>query len=243
MENERLILAGVDEAGRGSVIGPLVVAGVAIEESKIPLLKEIGVRDSKLLAARRRKQLYNQIKKLATAVVWEKVQPIEIDNAVLSGRKFFRLNYLEARYMASVLARLKYDEAFVDCCDTNEKRFGVQIAELEALERGLEFGLGEENSLIKHIRCEHHADRNYPVVSAASIIAKVTRDSQIERLRKKHGLIGSGYPSDPDTISYLNKSKVPAGEFPPFVRKSWLTVRRIQSEIRASEVGSRPFKF
>lgn len=223
-------MAGVDDAGRGSVLGPLVIAGVSIDESKIPDLKRIGVRDSKTLTPKRRHELNKEIRKLCTKVVWQKIAPHDIDRVVFSGQKLFRLNYLEAQVMASVLSRLEYDLAFVDCCDTNQDRFGYLISDMIAGKRGKKFTVGEKNPLFDIIRSEHHADRNYPVVSAASIVAKVTRDSLIKKLHEKHGVFGSGYPSDQKTIAYLNKALKSSCGLPSFTRRSWLTIRRIQEK-------------
>ena len=232
-----MILAGVDDAGRGSVIGPLVIAGVALDESKIPKLQELGVKDSKMLAPARRKILYRQIRKLAEKVVYKRIQPDAIDKVVLSGQKLFRLNYLEAKTMARVLLKLRYDLAFVDCCDTNQKRFGVQISDLMTRIKGIQIGLGEINPFLEKLHSEHHADRNHLVVSAASIVAKVTRDACIERLSKTYGNIGSGYPSDPVTISYLQKSYETSSTFPPITRESWLTIKRMRRENTVPETG------
>lgn len=223
-----MILAGVDEAGRGSVLGPLVVAGVSIDESKVPELVSLGVKDSKLLSPKKRRFLYRKIKRVATKVAYERLLPKEIDEVVFKGERLFRLNYLEAKTIASILYRLRFDRAYVDCCDTNQRRFGDLISDLIALKRGLVFSLGERNPFVEKIVSEHHADRNYPVVSAASIIAKVTRDSFISRLRKSHGEFGSGYPSDPFTISYLKRCYEISNEFPEITRLSWATIRRIQ---------------
>jgi ribonuclease HII len=122
---------------------------------------------------------------------------------------------------------LKFDKAFVDCCDTNQIRFGHLICDLISERDGKSFTVGEKNPLFDRIKSEHHADRNYPIVSAASIVAKVTRDSFVKRLHKKHGMFGSGYPSDPDTISYLKNIYESSKEFPAITRLSWLTVRRM----------------
>jgi ribonuclease HII len=223
-----VIIAGVDDAGRGSVLGPLVIAGISVEESKIPELEEIGVKDSKLLTPQKRQQLYRKIKKIARGVYYEKIEPSEIDKVVFNGQKLFRLNYLEARMMSSVLHRLKFDMAYVDCCDTNQTRFGELISDLISERDGKSFTVGEKNPLCERIKSEHHADRNYPVVSAASIVAKVTRDSFVKRLHKKHGAFGSGYPSDPNTMSYLREFYEASKSFPSITRLSWLTVRRMQ---------------
>ncbi len=226
-----MILAGVDEAGRGSVLGPLVVAGVAIEESKIPELIDLGVKDSKLLPPQKRRFLYKKIKKLATEVTYQKIPPKEIDKVVFRGERLFRLNYLEATIMSSILHRLKFDRAFIDCCDTNQIRFGQLVSDLIADKRGWTFTVGEKNPLVDQIVSEHHADRNYPVVSAASIIAKVTRDSSIKKLQKSHGEFGSGYPSDHFTISYLKHQYETLNQFPHFTRLSWITIQRIQGKV------------
>ena len=223
-----MIVAGVDDAGRGSVLGPLVIAGVSIDDSKISELKEIGVKDSKLLTPKKRQELFRKINQVATSVVYEKIQPASIDRVVFSGQKLYRLNYLEAQFMAKVLSRLDFDLAFVDCCDTNQQRFGYLVSDLIAERVGKKFTVGERNPLFDKIRSEHHADRNYPVVSAASIIAKVVRDSSIKKLHGKHGKFGSGYPSDPDTITYLKRTYDKTKAFPSFTRLSWLTIRRMQ---------------
>jgi ribonuclease HII len=225
-----LILAGVDEAGRGSVLGPLVVAGVSIDEANIPKLSELGVKDSKLLVPEKRRYLYREIRKLATGVVWDKVEPSSIDRVVFAGKKLFRLNYLEAQHMAHVLLKLEYDLAYVDCCDTDENRFGQLICNIMAEQNGTPTGLGEKNFFVERLCSEHHADRNYPVVAAASIVAKVRRDSCIVRLHKSHGSFGSGYPSDPQTVAYLKRRYKGSKDFSPITRRSWLTVRRMTGE-------------
>jgi ribonuclease HII len=228
------IVAGVDEAGRGSVLGPLLVAVVSIEEKDIPKLVQTGVKDSKLLAPALRRKLYRMIRKIAVEVAYERIDPDEIDLVVTNGTRLFRLNHLEAQYMAKVLSRLnKFDLAYVDCCDTVQKRYGELVADLlfERVKLKKNKGrveLGEENHYRKMIISEHHADRNYPVVSAASIVAKVRRDAYISILHKKHGtFFGSGYPSDPNTKSFLEGFVNRAETLPAFTRLSWATVRNL----------------
>ena len=223
-----MIIAGVDDAGRGSVLGPLVIAGVAINEDSVPKLRELGVKDSKLLSAKKRQQLFWDIKSISRSMTYEKIEPCQIDNVVLNGQRLFKLNYLEARVMAKILSKLDFDKAIVDCCDINQKRFGYLISDLIAESRGKTFTVGERNPLFDKIRSEHHADKNHLVVSAASVVAKVTRDAAIGRLSKKHGKIGSGYPSDPLTVSFLKRSFERSSGFPSFARLSWLTIRRMQ---------------
>jgi ribonuclease HII len=211
-----MLIAGVDEAGRGPVIGPLVIAGVSIDKDDLPKLVELGVKDSKLLSPQRRETLSSQIKEVALNchVVW--LSPPEIDRVVESKRKLHKLNRLEAQAMARTITVLKPDVAYVDASDILAARFAEHIA--------------ENLSFNPKIISEHKADLKYPIVSAASIIAKVERDKAISYLQKKHGNIGCGYPSDQNTIKFLQDWIRKFGSYPDFVRKSWKTAKRIKSK-------------
>jgi ribonuclease HII len=203
------VICGVDEAGKGSVLGPMVIAAVGISSDDI--LKEIRVRDSKLLSAKERERLYKIIKKKCqVATVRLDAQQIDIL------RRDMTLNEAVARAHAQVIVKLSPDCAYLDACDVNTFRYAEMV----------------KNHLVLpcEIISEHHADGKFPVVSAASIIAKVTRDRAIATLAKKYGTIGSGYPSDPVTLgflnSYIDEHHVP----PPIARKSWKTVSAILSK-------------
>lgn len=209
----RRIIGGVDDAGRGCIIGPLVLAGVAVEESKLGKLIEIGVRDSKTLSPAARARLYPLIKDLAYKVVSVKVPPEEVDKYVARRRKFVRLNLLEAEAAAKVIEELEADLVYVDASDTDPERFKRNVVAL--LQRKVE------------VISEHDADKTYPIVSAASIIAKVERDTEIAKLREKYGDFGSGYPADPTTIVFLRDWLAKYGEIPPFARKTWKTWKRL----------------
>ncbi|MBS7616784.1 ribonuclease HII [Candidatus Bathyarchaeota archaeon] len=211
-----MLVAGVDDAGRGSVIGPLVIAGILIEEVDIPKLVQLGVRDSKLLSPTRRETLATEIKRLVKRYEVVKLSPAEIDKIVTTGKKLHRLNWLEAQAMARVIELLKPDVAYVDASDVVEERFKQQILE------HLNFKI--------QIVSEHKADRNYPVVSAASIIAKVERDREIADLKAKYGDFGCGYPTDPKTLEFLHRCLGSRGEYPEFVRKSWKPAKKIIKE-------------
>jgi ribonuclease HII len=211
-----MLLAGVDEAGRGSVIGPLVIAGVSVEENDLPKLVDIGVKDSKLLSPQKRETLAKQIRELTLNCHVVFLSPVEIDQVVETGKRLHRLNRFEAQAMARVIAILKPDVAYVDASDVLADRFGEHIAE------NLDFSL--------KIVSEHKADLNYPIVSAASIIAKVERDRAISSLQKKHGNLGCGYPSDSNTINFLGEWIRKFGSYPDFVRKSWKTSKRVMME-------------
>src|SRR4030042_461161 len=186
-----MLIAGVDDAGRGAVIGPLVIAGVVLDAHNLPKLKEIGAKDSKLRSPHRREILSVEIRKIVKKYAVLKLQPDEIDAVVRSGRKLHKLNWLEACTMARVIDTLKPDKVYVDASDVLEERFKQHI--LECL------------SFKVDIVSEHKADRNYVAVSAASIIAKVERDKEISLIAQAYGDFGSGYPSDPRTMHFLEK--------------------------------------
>lgn len=207
------LVGGVDDAGRGCIIGPLVLAGVAVEEEKVNKLIEVGVKDSKRLSPSTRAKIYVLIKKVADKVVSVKVPPEEVDRYVTRRKKFMRLNLLEAEAAARVIEELGADLVYVDASDTDPIRFKNNI--LASLKQRVE------------IVSEHGADRTYPVVSAASIVAKVERDAEIAALREKYGDFGSGYPADPITIAFLKNWLIKYGSIPPFARRSWRTWRRL----------------
>lgn len=211
-----MLVAGVDDAGRGSVIGPLVIAGVMAKEEDLAKLVRLGVKDSKVLSPRRREILAVEIKRLALRYSVIKLTPKDIDNVVQTGKKLHRLNRLEAQTMAKIIEMLKPDIAYVDASDVLEERFKKHI--LECVPFTVE------------IVSEHKADRNYPIVSAASIIAKVERDKEIAELKEKHGDLGCGYPTDQKTISFLRQYIKEFGEYPDFVRKSWKPAKKIKRE-------------
>ncbi len=205
-------VCGVDDAGRGSVIGPLVIAGVVMNQNKISVLKKIGVRDSKKLSPQRRTKLYSEIIEVVDSYYILKIHPRSIDASV----KNHKLNLLEAKYMARVIKHLGADRSYVDSCDVDPNRFGKAISLLS-----------ENHSIIS----SHHADSRFVIVSAASILAKVTRDRSITRLQKYNDL-GSGYPADPKTKRFLTTCYTQDKTFPTFVRKSWKPVKRLIQTLR-----------
>ncbi len=211
-----MLIAGVDEAGRGCVIGPLVVAGVSINSESIQSLIELGVKDSKLLTAKKRETLYPEIIRLTLNHHIIKVLPDQIDRAVQSTRRLHKLNRLEAQTMAQVIEALKPDHAFVDAADVLEYRFKNHIRECLTIKT--------------RITSKHKADRTYPVVSAASIIAKVERDREIENLKTQYGDFGSGYLTDDKTMIFLKELLTKHGDYPDCVRRSWKPAIRAKAE-------------
>ena len=215
--SEKLRVCGVDDAGRGPVIGPLVIAGITIEENRISKLRELGVKDSKMLMATTRTSMSEQIPKIVDDFHLVELAAEELDRIVNRAPKFQRLNLLEAKAMAQVIEKLRPDIAYVDSSDTRPERFKNNIL--------------DNLSFKPRIVSEHKADATYPVVSAASIMAKVQRDSRIQELEQEYGKLGSGYAHDPLTIRFLREYYTDHGDFPPIVRRSWKTLNYIVSNL------------
>lgn len=205
-----MLILGLDEAGRGPVIGSMIIAGVLIEKKKEKDLKELGVRDSKLLTPKQRESLEKKIKKVAKEIHFIGITASEIDEK----RKRMSLNELEAMKMVEVteMFKNKPDKVIIDLPDPTEPKYIRRMAKYGKLEFD--------------ITAEHKADMNYPIVAAASIIAKVNRDKSVRKLEKKYGRLGTGYPHDPLTISFLEKC-AKKGKYPNIVRKSWITARNL----------------
>ncbi len=208
-------LAGIDEAGRGPVIGPMVISAVVVDEANVPKLEGLGVKDSKKLTPKRREKLFDEIIRLLDDYVILELWPEEIDSRSGTLNEFEVENFVKALNSLKV----KPDVVYIDAADVKEARFG------EDIRKRLNF----EAEII----AEHKADDKFVPVSAASILAKVTRDRAIEKLKEQYGEIGSGYPSDPRTRAFLESYYREHGEFPPIVRQSWKTLRKIEEKLRA----------
>ncbi|HEY4704365.1 MAG TPA: ribonuclease HII [Thermoplasmata archaeon] len=203
------MICGVDEAGRGPVMGPMVVAGLAVE-SDVPL-RALNVRDSKKLSPERREALAPEIRKVGRFEILV-IPAAEID----ATRAQMSLNDFEARLFATVIERLRPEIAYVDSADVNEFDFRRAIA--------------SQLSYELEIVSKHGADDLFPVVSAASILAKVVRDAEMRKIEAELGVkIGSGYSHDQETIDFLVKWLEEKGTLPPYTRASWDTARRLLS--------------
>jgi len=128
------------------------------------------------------------------------------------------LNEIEVYAFIKVIKKLKPDVCYVDAVDVNEKRFETNILS----------GLTYKPIIVS----KHKADDIYPVVSAASILAKTARDEEVKKiaqeLEKKLNLpLGSGYPADPITMKFFNSWFEKYKKLPPYTRHSWDTSKRI----------------
>jgi ribonuclease HII len=206
------MICGVDEAGRGPCFGPLVVAGILVENDTE--LVRIGVNDSKQLTPKKREQLAPQITRLATNYELIVLPAVDID--VL--RKTMTINQLEVFLFSKIIEKLKPDVCYVDAADVNEERFGKDIVS----------NLSYKPRMIS----KHKADEQYPIVGAASILAKVTRDEHIRKIAQEleprlNLPLGSGYPADPVTKQFLSTWVSRFGTLPPHVRESWETCQQL----------------
>ena len=193
----------------------MVICGFLIEESKIEKLKEIGVKDSKLLSSIKRKRIALILKRIAKNIILVKISASEIDRL----RKKINLNEIEINKISEIINSLSPNIVIIDSPEVNTKRF------INKIKKKL------KNKNIKII-AENYADRKYPIVSAASILAKVERDKEIEKIKKRISYdFGSGYASDKKTINFLKYWLKNHKELPNFVRKSWITVKLLSEEI------------
>ncbi len=212
-----VLIAGIDEAGRGPVIGPLVIAITVIDQEQEGKLREIGVRDSKLLSPKQRESMFGPVSKVCKHEIII-IEPKEIDAAVESESS--NLNWLEADKAVLLINHLRPDIAFIDCPSNNIQAYTEYIRER----------LDYQPKLV----VEHKADVTYPIVSAASILAKVTRDTQIDRLKQRYVVdFGSGYPADPLTQEFLKEHWKEYS----FFRKSWQAWKNVAGKKDQKKLG------
>jgi ribonuclease HII len=205
---------GIDEAGRGPVIGPMVVAGALITDKQEKELRRLCVKDSKQVTPKRREFLYQKLIGLIEGFHYVVITPEEIDRALEEGTN---LNQVEAIAFSKVINKLnKKDQKlklYLDCPSVSLVKWE------DSLKRIL------KNLSNLDITCEHKADANYICAAAASIIAKYHREKEMDKLREKYGKeIGSGYTSDPLTRKFLEDNIILLKNEKIF-RKSWITYK------------------
>lgn len=223
---------------RGALVGPLVVCGITAEKKVVAELKKIGVRDSKLLFPKRREELYGKIKDIVqsksgvSSIVPIFIQPCKIDESVNQSKRRNgndngnngerdNLNILEAKTMAEIINMIGGNEVYLDALTSRPERFKRAVAGY----------LDDERSMNVKIIAENDADKKYPIVSAASIIAKVERDRVIEEIKKEAGFdFGVGYPHDKRTIEFVEMLIKTQKRLPSYVRKSWITTQMLQEK-------------
>jgi ribonuclease HII len=205
------LIGGVDEAGRGALVGPLVVAGISVKSSRLHRLAKMGIKDSKLLSPKQRRSLIPKLIDEVESICICKLTPLDVD----CGVKDNNLNLLEAQAMAVVIDNIFPDIVFIDSCDVNPVRYRKSVSKFVCINRP------------KKIISQHHAEHASIAVAGASIVAKVTRDLEMLRIREEYGEMGSGYPSDKRTKEFIRKwiekNKTPRH----FIRKSWKSMKTL----------------
>ena len=202
-------ILGIDEAGRGPVIGPMVMAGVVIKGGTQEKLSSIGVKDSKLLTPKKREELYPKVLEIVESYKIVVLEPEIIDNALEN--ETLNLNWLEANTSADIINELNPDKSIIDCPSTNISAYKEYISRLI-----------KNNEM--ELSLEHNAERFMPV-AAASLLAKVTRDRIIEKLKKEIGKdFGSGYMSDEKTQKFLEEYH---DKYANIFRKTWSSYKKV----------------
>lgn len=195
----------------------MVICAAVIDEDREEELRSLGVKDSKLLTKRRREELEDRIKELLDDFAVVSVSAKSIDEL----REVVSLNRIESKRMAELINALRPDLAIVDATEVKTEKIEREL--MAQIDRDLK-------NRIK-IKAENYADENYPIVSAASILAKVVRDRSVEELEQKlKKEIGNGYPSDSRTKRFLKEMLEKDGKFDGCVRRSWITAERIVEE-------------
>lgn len=207
-------ILGIDETGRGAVVGPMIICGALIDEKNLQKLKDLNIRDSKELSPSQREYLDKKLREVLEDFLILDIPAKKIDEL----RPTKNLNRIELENFAKVIKTLKPDKAIIDGTEVNTEKIKNDI-------------LKELGGFKPDIIVENYADRKYPIVGAASILAKVVRDKSIGELEKKTGkTIGKGYPSDERTIKFLKDLLKEKKDFPDFVRKSWATSLRLKEK-------------
>lgn len=210
-----MLILGIDDAGRGPVIGPMVLAGVLADEKTLKEFKELDVKDSKMLTAKRREFLAEKIREKAELFEVALAFPKEIDGQNHNG---VDLNKVEAIKTAEIINKInkgfKKIKVVIDCPSVGIKKWARYLKK------------HVKNLSTLEISCEHKADVNHVVVAAASILAKSTRESEMTKLKDKYGIeIGSGYCSDPHTCKFLEKY-AKKHEKDGLFRRTWKTWKK-----------------
>jgi ribonuclease HII len=215
--------SGVDEAGRGCVLGPLVMGLCTLSHEQEIYFKKLGVKDSKLLSKKKRVEFFSIIQKNSIEYKIMAVPAEELN--VLMNR--YSLNEIEAMKTAEMVKSLKIipKRLILDCPDTQPEKYKQRMIS--------NFNLIDYKHSIEIIS-EHKADLNHMSVSCASVLAKVTRDRLINEII---GYELSGYPADPKTIKYIKDYILEHKKIPPFARDKWATIQNIINDLYQKKMG------
>lgn len=236
LESPSLFITGIDDATKCPCIGSIVIAGVVATAETIELWREKGVKDSKLVAQKKRERLAKLIQETAIAWTVRKMKPAMIDNKALN------LNEWEMLTVCKIVEELQHQtksylgQVIVDNWETSTKLFHERFKQLMGKEKRTlldELKIHPKRRNLKKVQFipEHRADENHVIVGAASILAKTASEREYRYLKKKYGNFGSGSPGDPKTRLYVFEHR---HNPPPLIRTSWNTYKTI-SQINSIE--------
>lgn len=213
---------GIDEAGRGPVIGSMFIGGFLVDEHRLEELEDLGVKDSKKLSDTKRESIREKLGSVGE-IFLEEFTASSIDDMM----DVMTINDIELKGFADVIDRAEPDKVIIDLPEPDGDRFIGKVKDLmDTDHHGVEFV------------AEHGADDNFPVVSAASIVAKSAREAHVDDLHDKYGYdFASGYPHDSPTIKFLERYIEEKGELPPETRKAWSTAQRLMKENNQNSLG------
>ena len=213
------ICLGIDEAGRGPVIGPMVYACCYFNyDLKDEIKSYFKFNDSKKLTPEKREKMFEQIKQYPNIFQYDLINlsPQYISEKMLLRNKI-NLN------------KISHDSAISLINNALSKNVNLTHIYVDTVGQPDKYKCYIENNIKKkkniNIAVEKKADEKYECVSAASIIAKVTRDKAIENIDFPDKNLGSGYPSDCYTVNWLEKNYDEIFGYPDFIRFSWGTVK------------------
>jgi len=213
---------GIDEAGRGPVLGSMFIGGFLIDEKETSKLEDLGAKDSKKLSDRKRENIRGKLDSIGD-IYLEKFTASSIDRMM----DVMSINDIELKGFADVIDRAEPDKVIMDLPEPDAEKFIGKIKDL----------MDTEHHQVEFV-AEHGADDEYPVVSAASIVAKSARESHVEDLHSKYGYdFASGYPHDKPTIEFIEKYIEQEGELPSETRKSWSTAQRLMKQSSQNTLG------
>jgi ribonuclease HII len=213
---------GIDEAGRGPVIGSMFIGGFVTDEKDLDRLEDLGVKDSKKLSDSRREGIRENLGEIGDSIV-EEFTASSIDS-MMEG---MTINRIEIKGFARVIDQADPDKVVMDLPEPDAEEF------IEKIKKSM-----NSDSTDIEFTAEHGADDSFPVVSAASIVAKSARESHVEDLHSKYGYdFASGYPHDKPTINFLERYLDQEGELPPETRRSWSTAERLVDQHQQNSIS------
>ncbi len=213
---------GIDEAGRGPVIGSMFIGGFVTDEEDLDRLEDLGVKDSKKLSDSRREKIRKDLGEIGGSIV-EEFTASSIDS-MMEG---MTINRIEIKGFARVIDQADPDKVVMDLPEPDAEEF------IDKIKKSM-----NSDSTDIEFTAEHGADDSFPVVSAASIVAKSARESHVEELHSKYGYdFASGYPHDKPTINFLERYLDQEGELPPETRRSWSTAERLVDQHQQNSIS------